>query len=85
VAELTKYIAGLSYLNELDQEFDDPDPPEVRVGNARAALRALLQDGSIRMRPEPQEQRYNVDAVLLPLALLPRETAYDNRSCAGRI
>jgi hypothetical protein len=93
LAELTKYVCGLSFLNELDEpEFGDGKLVEVRVGEMREVLRRFLKDGAITMAPHAAKRLYVADAVLLPLNLLGDSRtpggvgrAYDNRSCAGRI
>jgi len=49
--DLTKYVCGLSYLNELDHEFVDAKPPEVRLSEVRESLGTLLKGGAITLEP----------------------------------
>ncbi len=93
VAELTKYVASLGFLNELDEEFADAEPAEVRVGKVREALRVFLRDGVITLTPDASENVYLAECTVLPLAFFGDKSStaqrvagpYDIRGCAGRI
>lgn len=88
--EVTRYICGLSFLNELDQEFDDGLPLEVRVAEMREALRKLMKHGAVVLEPDAAGRVYTAKAILRPLALLDKTRtpgegarAYDDQGCAG--
>lgn len=91
-AELAKYVSGLSFLNELDQEFADSTPADVRVGECREVLRSFLKGHSIVLNPDPEARAYEATVTMLPLNAMHKSSTaqrvvgpYDIRGCAGRI
>jgi site-specific DNA recombinase len=93
VAETARYVTSLGFLNELDQEFADSEPYEVRVANCREGLRTFFRGGHITLTPLPDERVYLAELVVLPMlppgdkrrTPQPAVEAYDIRGCAGRI
>lgn len=93
VAETARYITSLAFLNELDEEFADSEPYEVRVAKCREMLRTFFKGGHITLTPLPDERVYLAELVVLPMPMAEHKRrtpqlaaeAYDIRGCAGRI